>query len=347
MKLRTTRVQLTAGVLAALATVSLSACGGAGAAGGGQDKLRIVGFAVPQKANEAIWEEFHKTDAGQDLGTPQGSYGPSGDQSRAVEGGQKADYVHFSVASDVTRLVDAGLVADNWDQGENKGVVSRSVVVFGVRPGNPKHIDSWDDLVKPGVKIVTPNPGSSGAARWNALAAYGQAIADGGTEADAEKYVNDFFKNVEALPDSGRLATTTFLEGTGDVLMAYENEAILANQQGEGFEYVIPDTTLLIENPGAITTSAIPAAQSWLDFVLSDAGQKQFALKGFRPIRDDVDFGGTVEGANDPSNPFPAVKHLLTVEKDFGSWSELSDKYFAEDTGIVTRAIANSGKATS
>lgn len=337
-----TRLKAGAGIVAALATLTLSACSSDAK---DTERLSIVGFAVPEKANDAIWNEFKKTDAGKDLGTPKKSYGASGDQSRAVEGGLKADYVHFSVASDVTRLVDAGLVAKDWNTGENKGIVSHSVVVFGVREGNPKNIDSWDDLTKPGVEIVTPNPGSSGAARWNALAAYGQVTANGGTEAEAQKYIGDFFKNVVSLPGSGREATTAFLEGTGDVLMAYENEAILANQQGKGFDYVIPETTLLIENPGAITTDAIDAAKPWLDFVISDKGQKQFALKGFRPIRDDVDFGGTVEGANDPENPFPAVTNLLTVDKNFGSWSELSTKFFDEKSGLVIKAINGAGLA--
>lgn len=322
--------------------LAMSACGSAESSTD-KDTLSIVGFAVPEAANKAIADEFVRTEAGDGI-TFRTSYGASGDQSRAVEAGLKADYVHFSVASDVTRLVDSGQVADDWDAGANKGVVSHSVVVFGVRDGNPDNIESWDDLVKPGVEIVTPNPASSGAARWNALAAYGQVIEGGGTEKQAAAYVDKFFANVVSLPGSGRDATTAFLGGTGDVLMAYENEAILAAQNGQGFEYVIPETTLLIENPGAVLKDADPVATEWLDFVLSDEGQKQFALTGFRPIRDDVDFGGVVEGAKDPENPFPTVPNLLTVADDFGSWSELSDKFFAEETGLVTRAIARSGK---
>ena len=334
---------LVAGVAAGGLALSLAACGGD--ADGDSNTLSIVGFAVPEAANKAIAEEFTKTDAGEGVKFKT-SYGASGDQSRAVESGLDADYVHFSVASDVTRLVDAGLVADDWNQGENKGVVSRSVVVFGVRDGNPEDIQDWDDLIKPGGEIVTPNPASSGAARWNALAAYGQVVANGGTEAEAKQYVDKFFGNVVSLPGSGRDATTSFLGGTGDVLMAYENEAILAAQNGEGFEYIIPETTLLIENPGAVLKDADPVAQDWLDFVLSDEGQRQFALTGFRPIRDDVDYGGTVEGAKDPSDPFPAVPNLLTVDKDFGGWSEVSTKFFDEEDGIITKAIAASGKAS-
>ena len=341
-RLRTAIAVVAAGALA------ISACGGgdddaSAEGGGGSDaEITIVGFAVPEAANTAIAEAWAETPAGEGV-TFKTSYGASGDQSRAVVDGLEADYVHFSVTSDVTRLVDEGLVAEDWDAGENKGVVSSSVVVFAVRPGNPEGIETWDDLIEPGIEIVTPNPASSDAARWNALAAWGQVIDSGGTEDDAEAYLTAFFDNVVALPGSGRDATTAFLGGTGDVLMAYENEAILAHQNGEEFDYIIPETTLLIENPGAVLIDADPKAQEWLEFVLSEDGQREFALTGFRPIIDGVEFG-EVEGANDPSDPYPAVENLLTVEEDFGSWSALSDTFFDEENGLVTRIIAASGQ---
>jgi sulfate/thiosulfate-binding protein len=347
--------------LSAIAALTVTACGddsdpadAAGATGeapapttgtepGADNEISIVGFAVPEAANKAIAEAWAQTPEGEGVEFKT-SYGASGDQSRAVVDGLEADYVHFSVTSDVTRLVDAGLVADTWDDGPNKGVVSSSIVVFAVRSGNPKNIQSWDDLIAEGVEIVTPNPASSGAARWNALAAWGQVIAAGGTEQQASEYLTKFFANVVALPNSGRDATTAFLSGTGDVLMAYENEAILAHQNGEQFDYIIPETSMLIENPGAVLIDANPKATQWLDFVLSADGQRQFALKGFRPIIDGVEFG-EVEGANDPADPFPAVTNLLTVADDFASWSELSSKFFDEEDGIVTTIILESGKA--
>ena len=340
-RLRTTIAVVAAGALA------ISACGGgdddASAEDGGDAEISIVGFAVPEAANTAIAEAWAETPEGEGV-TFKTSYGASGDQSRAVVEGLEADYVHFSVASDVTRLVDEGLVAEDWNAGGNKGVVSSSVVVFAVRSGNPKGIETWDDLVEPGVDIVTPNPASSGAARWNALAAWGQVIESGGTEADAEAYLTAFFDNVVALPGSGRDATTAFLGGTGDVLMAYENEAILAHQNGEEFDYIIPETTMLIENPGAVLIDADPKATEWLEFVLSEDGQREFALTGFRPIIDGVEYGD-VEGANDPSDPYPAVENLLTVDEDFESWGALSDKFFDEENGLVTQIIAASGQA--
>ncbi|MBQ1047760.1 sulfate ABC transporter substrate-binding protein [Micromonospora sp. C51] len=328
--------------LVLVAGLALSACGSGQAAGDGTT-LNVVGFAVPEAANKAIAAEWTKTDAGEGVGFKT-SYGASGDQSRAVVAGLKADYVHFSVASDVTRLVDEGLVDESWDDGPNKGIVSSSVVVLAVRKGNPKNIQGWDDLVKPGIGIVTPNPASSGSARWNALAAWGHITANGGNEAQAEEYVSKLFANVVALPNSGRDATTAFLGGTGDVLLAYENETILARQNGEDLDWVLPATTIRIENPGAVLKDADPKAKEWLDFVLGRQGQRQFALKGFRPIIDGVDTSG-VEGALDPNNPFPAPQNLLTVEKDFESWSALSKKFFDENDGIVSKIIAASGKA--
>jgi len=255
--------------LALVATLALSACGGGGSAGD-TTTLSIVGYAVPEAANKAIIAEWNKTEEGRGVRF-RTSYGASGDQSRAVVAGLKADYVHFSVTSDVTRLVDAGLVDESWDDGPNKGIVSSSIVVLAVREGNPKNIQGWDDLIKPGVSIVTPNPASSGAARWNALAAWGHITGNGGTDEQAEEFVTKLFANVVSLPGSGRDATTTFLSGTGDVLLAYENEAILATQNGEKFDWVVPQTTILIENPGAVLKNAHPKAQSFLNFVLSPA----------------------------------------------------------------------------
>jgi sulfate/thiosulfate-binding protein len=310
----------------------------------GPVELSLVAFSVPKAANAELEKAF--------AATPQGagttwveSYGASGDQSRAVVAGLKADYVHFSLEGDVTRLVKEGLVADTWNAGPNKGIVSTSVVVIAVRPGNPKGITGWDDLIKDGVEIVTPNPGSSGSARWNILAAYGHILANGGTDADAQAYLTEFFNHTVALPGSGRDATTAFLAGTGDVLISYENEAILARQSGSELDYIVPDQTLLIENPAAVTVSADPRAQAFLDFVLSDAGQTEFVKKGFRSLNNSIT-GVEVKNANDPANPFPTPKTLLTITDDFGGWSATSDKFFNETTGIVTLIQQATGKTS-
>lgn len=332
------RKRFTLAAVAVTGALTVAACGTGGASGG----LMLAGFAVSKAANNAVQQAWAKTADGKGVQWVE-SYGASGDQSRAVQIGLKADYVHFSLESDVTRLVDKGLVGKDWNAGPTKGIVSQSIVVLAVRKGNPKKIDGWDDIVKPGIGIVTPNPGSSGAARWNILAAYGQVIADGGSEADAKAYLQKFFKNVDALPGSGRDATTAFTGGTGDVFITYENEAILARQSGEEFDYIVPDTTLLIENPGAVLTKAAPKAEKWLDFVVSPAGQTEFAKKGFRPVIDGVDV--EVPGANDPKNPFPELEKLLTVDKDFGGWPDTADKFFHEKTGLVPKIQKETGKS--
>jgi sulfate transport system substrate-binding protein len=215
------------------------------------------------------------------------------------------------------------------------------VVTIVVRQGNPLGIKGWDDLIKPGVKIVTPNPGSSGSARWNVMAAWAHITANGGSEAQATEYLTKYYANIVSLPSSGREATSAFTSGTGDVLISYENEAIAARQSGAEVDYVIPDTTLKIENPGAVTANAPETAKKFLAYVTSDAGQKVFASHGFRPLSDSVD-PGEVKGANDPAKPFPAVKKLVTIQ-DLGGWSEVAKKFFDEDNGIVTKIQDASG----
>jgi len=331
-----------AGLVAATVAVAVTACGTGGGATGDAKTLSLVGYSVPKAAYGSLEKVWAKTADGKDVRWKE-SYGASGDQSRAVESGLKADYVHFSLETDVTRLVKAGLIADDWNAGANKGMVSDSVVVLAVRKGNPKGIKSWADLVKPGISIITPNPGSSGSARWNILAAYGQVIASGGSEADAEAYLTKFFNNVAALPSSGRDATSAFTGGTGDVLISYENEAILARQSGEDIDYVVPDTTMLIENPAAVLEKADPKAKKWLDFLLSKEGQTEFVKKGFRPVIDGVSVN--VEGANDPANPFPAPKKLLTITDDFGGWKDAADKFFDETNGLITKIQKETGKS--
>lgn len=334
---------LAAGISAA-GLLAAAGCGGnAGAAAdrpSGTTPVSVVGFSVLEQANRQVMSDFQKTPAGKDV-TFQTSYGASGDQSRAVEAGLSADEVHFSLEGDMTRLVQDGLVAKDWSAGPNHGICTQSVVALVVRPGNPEHITGWDDLVKPGVSIVTPNPSSSGSARWNLLAAWGHVSGDGGSEAQAKAYMQKFFANVVAMPSSGRDATTAFQSGTGDVLVSYENEAILARQEGAKFDYIVPSDTLLIQNPCAVTKQAGRAAHAFLSFQLSKTGQTDYARTGFRPL--DPSIHVMVKGANDPGNPFPQPQHLLTIDKDFGGWPAATMKFFDENTGILTRLQAAAG----
>ena len=332
---------------AALATslLATSACsdpasGGSSSSGAGS--VSIVGFSVMKTANKQVVADFQKTDAGKGVTFKQ-SYGASGDQARAVIAGLKADEAHLSLEPDVTKLTDENIVGSDWKSGANKGILTQSVVTMVVRKGNPKGIKTWDDLVKSGVKIVTPNPGSSGSAKWNILAAYGHVLAQGGDDAAAQAYLEKFLANVAAFPGSGKDATTAFEGGTGDVLLSYENEAIEARQAGADFDYIVPPQTLLIQNPVALTKDASKAAKAFLDFQLGKQGQTDYAEQGFRPLDESIKVD--VKGANDPADPFPAPEKLLTIDDDFGGWSEANTKYFDEKTGIVTKLIAASGKS--
>jgi sulfate/thiosulfate transport system substrate-binding protein len=321
--------------------LALTACSAASGGATDADQLSLVGYSVLEAANEPVFEEFQGTSDGEGVSFKT-SYGSSGDQSRAVEGGLDADVVHFSLEPDIQRLVDAGLVSKDWKNNETKGIVTSSVVSLVVRKGNPKNIQGWDDLVKPGVEIITPNPASSGSAKWNLLAAWAHISGAGGTDAEAEAFMTKLLENTIALPASGRDATTAFSEGNGDVLISYENEAILARQNGEPFDYIVPDDTLLIENPAAVTTDAPDSAQAFLDFLTTPQAQADYAKSGFRPVVDGVDLP-EVEGANDPSNPFPTPGTLYTIDKDFGGWPEADAKFFDDAKGIIPKLQAKTG----
>jgi sulfate/thiosulfate transport system substrate-binding protein len=331
-----------AAVAASLTGVlALTACSGASGGATGEDRLSLVGFSVLEAANVPVFEEFAGTSGGEGVSF-QTSYGSSGDQSRAVEGGLDADVVHFSLEPDMQRLVDAGLVAEDWKNNETKGIVTSSVVSFVVREGNPENIQGWDDLVKPGVEVITPNPASSGSAKWNILAAWAHATGGGGSDAEGEAFVTKLLQNTIALPPSAREATTAFSEGNGDVLISYENEAILARQSGEPVEYLVPDDTLLIENPAAVVTDAPESAQSFLDFLVSPEAQADYAAAGFRPVVEGVELP-EVEGANDPADPFPTPGTLYTVDEDFGGWAEADTKFFDDAEGIIPKLQAKTG----
>jgi sulfate transport system substrate-binding protein len=325
-----------------VAAIGLTGCGGSSSTGssgsaGSSTQLNIVGFSVIKSAYDALGAAFAKTPAGQGV-TFTSSYGASGAQSRAVIAGQKADVVAFSLQPDLDNVAKAGLVDPAWNAGPAKGMASRSVVVIVTRKGNPKGIKGWPDLVKPGVGIVTADPGTSGAAKWNLLAAYSQALGPAKDEAAAKAYLAGFVKNVVSWNESGRVATDAFAKGTGDVLVSYENEAIAARAAGVELEYVVPGTTVLIENPAAVTKSAPAKAKDFLAFVASADGQKILGSKGFRPVDDTLTISG-VKGAADPANPFPKVANLITVDS-LGGWKAVNKLLFDTGTGLVPQLRA-------
>jgi sulfate/thiosulfate transport system substrate-binding protein len=306
--------------------VVLAGCGGtddtASGAGGG-DKLTLVAYTTPREVYEVVIPAFQKTPEGDGVSFEQ-SYGASGEQSRAVEAGLPASIVAFSLEPDVTRLVDAGLVEDGWADGEHKGMVSESVVVFGVRKGNPKGIRDWDDLVREGVEVITPNPFTSGGARWNVMAAYGAKRQAGASHDEAVAFVTDLFEHVSVQDKSARDALQTFVGGKGDVLISYENEAITAQQKGEELDYVVPDATILIENPIAVTKDAPAAAQGFVDYLRTDAAQRVFAEKGYRSIKDEL-----VD-----EERYPTPKQLFEIG-EYGGWEQVMKDWFDRDGGIM------------
>jgi sulfate/thiosulfate transport system substrate-binding protein len=331
-------------LLLGLIALVAAGCGGSSTAsggGGGEDgsggKLTLVAYSTPEEAYKELIPAFNKTPEGKGVGFDQ-SYAASGEQSRAVEGGLPADVVEFSLEPDMTRLVDAGLVDKGWNQNKYKGMVTNSVVVFMVRKGNPKNIKSWDDLVTGDVEVIEPNPFTSGGAKWNIMAAYGAQLEEGKTPEQAKEYLAKLFENVPVLDKSARESLQTFSSGKGDVLLGYENEAILAKQQGEELDYIVPDETLLIENPVAVDNESKDSklAQSFVDFLYTPKAQEIFAGKGYRPV---------VEGTAG-AEEFPTPAKLFEITK-FGGWGKVNDEFFDPEEGVVAGIFQSQGKSTA
>jgi sulfate/thiosulfate transport system substrate-binding protein len=318
---------VTLGIAAASVAVLATACSTSSASTGGKSNVDLVAYSTPQQVYSELIPAFNKTADGKGISFSQ-SYDASGAQSRAVLAGQPADVVEFSLEPDMTKLVDEGLVPQNWNQNQYKGMVTDSVVVLVVRKGNPKGIHGWDDLAKPGVKIVTPNIFSSGSARWNLIAAYGAQLKQGKSPEQALAFVKTLLKNTVAQPESGSKATEAFTSGTGDVLLSYENEAIKAQKAGAAVDYVIPDQTILIENPIAVTTAGEKksAAKAFVSYLYTDAAQKTFADNGYRPV---------VKSQLDTST-FPTPKQLFTID-DLGGWDKVMSQFFDPDTGSIAK----------
>jgi sulfate transport system substrate-binding protein len=324
-------------LVAALIAVTAAGCGGASdevgdapkAASGGT-KLSLVAYAVPKVGFDKVIPLFSKTAEGEGVSFSQ-SYGASGDQSRKVESGLPTDIVNFSVEPDVTRLVKSGQVSDSWNSGPHKGIPFGSVVTIVTRKGNPKDIQTWDDLLKPGIEVVTPNPFSSGSAKWNLLAPYAEKSNGGANPEAGLAYLSKLVgEHVKVQPKSGREATETFLQGTGDVLLSYENEALFAERNGEDVEHHTPPVTFKIENPVAVleTSKHKEKAQAFVDFLYTAEGQRAWAEAGFRPVDEAV--------AKEFASDFPTPEKLWTID-DLGGWSKVNEELFEPETGSVAK----------
>jgi sulfate/thiosulfate transport system substrate-binding protein len=316
------------------AALGLAACGASSSGSSGDSHLTLVAYSTPQGAYEKLIPAFQATPEGKGASFSQ-SFGPSGEQSRAVANGLHASVVSFSLEPDVTRLVKAGLVSSSWNQNATHGFVTESVAVIIVRKGNPKHITSWSDLVKPGVQVLTPNPFTSGSARWNIMAAYGAQINEGKTPAQAQAYLQQLFHNVVSQDSSARNALQTFLAGRGDALIDYEDEAISDQKKGAPIEYVIPTHTILIQNPIAVVGSS-PSASKFVSYLLSPAGQTIWASEGYRPV---------IPGVAAPGQ-FPTPAGLFTIDA-LGGWKAVNKQFFEPETGIVTKIEQSLGVSTA
>jgi sulfate/thiosulfate transport system substrate-binding protein len=340
--------------IASVAALAVAGCGGSSdlntSTGGGSAsasnaaaktaavKLNLVGYSTPKKAYDALTTAFAQTSAGKGVGFGQ-SFGASGSQSRAVDSGQPADVVAFSTSPDMTRLVKDKLVASDWEANPEKGFSSDSVVVFVVRKGNPKHITGWDDLIKPGVDVITPNPSTSGSARWNILAGYGAQLKEGKSPAQALAYVRTLLtKNVSVQDSSASAALQTFTSGKGDVLLDYESDAIAAQKAGDAIQYVVPKQTILIQTPIAVTAKAPSQAKAFLDWQWSVAGQTIWAQQGYRPVLASV--------AKKFASQFPTPAQLFTIG-DLGGWTKVKKEFFDPASGSINKIEQAAGVPTA
>jgi len=299
--------------------------------------LSLIGYSTPQEAYTQHIPAFQQTTAGQGVAIAP-SFGASGTQTQAVINGLDADVVALSLESDVNKLVTAGIVAPDWNQDAYHGMVTDSVVVLVVRKGNPKNIHDWPDLLQPGVDVVTPDAFQSGGAKWNLLAAYGAHVKQGGSPEAGRAYLKDLLGHVNVQPASAREAMTTLVSGKGDALIAYENEAITAQHASQPVDYMVPTSTILIENPIAVTkTSQNPtAAKAFVEYLRGADGQRLWGRLGYRPVVQDM--------AREFTASFPVPAGLFTIA-DLGGWPSVDKQFFDRDNGMVSQILQELGRS--
>jgi sulfate/thiosulfate transport system substrate-binding protein len=322
------------GAVVAAGTAVIGLAGPAAAAGG---TVNLVAYSTPKAAFAAEVAGFQATSAGSGVQFTQ-SFAASGTQANDVVSGLPADVVNFSTSLDMTKVATAGLVAKNWANTPTKGMVTNSIVSFIVRKGNPKHIKTWADLIKPGIQVVTPNPFSSGSAKWNLMAAYGAQTTTGKTKKQAQAYVGKLLKATVSQPSSASTALQAFLSGQGDVLLDYQDDATYAVSQGAAITVVTPPQSILIQNPIALTTSGAknPAAKAFYKYVLSPAGQTIWAQQGYQPVLPSVA----------KKFKFPTPKTLFTIDS-LGGWPTINTSFFDPTSGIVAKIETGLGVSTA
>ena len=324
------KVTLLAGIVLALILA-------AGATAASRDtNLSLVAYSTPKTVMGKIIQAWQKTPDGDGISFTQ-SYAGSTDQARAVINGLPADVLFLSTGDDVNLLVQAGLVDKSWNKQSYDGIGADSVIVFAVRAGNPKHIKTWADVVKPGVQVITPNPFASGNGKWSVMAAYGAQRALGKTDKQATAYVQRLFQHVVSQDTSSRNATNTFLSGKGDVMLTYESEALASRLNGTDIQYVIPRQTLLIELPLVVMnhSSNKDKAQQFMRFVKSVPAQDLFGQYGWRPVNP--------VSAKKVADKYPARPGIFKIEaKYIGGWEAADKVWFDPNKGrmvAIERAV--------
>jgi sulfate/thiosulfate transport system substrate-binding protein len=344
-----------------LLALALAACGGTStggpsASGGGAagecqpsdvPTITFAAYSTPREvygkiisAFQTEWKEEH--DDQQVIF--QESYGGSTTQSQNVINGFEADIVALSLDPDVQAIEDAGLITHDWRAEPDNGMVSSSIAVFDVRPGNPEGLKDWDDLAEPGLEILTPDPASSGGARWNIIGAYGAAMrgnagVEEGDTAGAQELLKGIFSNVTVLDKSARDSIKNFESGNGDVAITYENEIFTAQDAGLEDEMVIPPSTIMIENPVAIVDENVDkhcvreVAEAFVDYLHTDEVKELYTTVGFLRSTDQA------EAAKGDGDMFAPIEDLFTVE-DLGGWEAITTDVFGEPDGLFTKAFA-------
>ncbi len=303
-------------------------------------EVNLVAFASPALALKQIipkFEEYWLAETGQTVRFNQ-SYGASGTQTRAIIDGLPADIAFLAIPIDTYRLEKEGLVNPGWEERfPDRSCPTRSVLVVAHRSDNPQQIKSWEDLAKPGIKIITANPKTSGVARWNFLGLWSVMIAKGESPEKTKDYVTQVFRNVLIMPKNAREATDIFTKRRqGDVLLNYENEMILAAQQGEKERFIVPSPNLAIENPIVIIDRNVDGrgtrkvAEAFIRYLYQEESQREFAKVGFRSSLSSIE--------KEFAHQFPKINQLLTVE-DLGGWEKVQKEFFAEGA-IFDRVLA-------
>jgi sulfate/thiosulfate-binding protein len=329
------------GLLLLVMSLSLQGCGGGAGKNGNKVTLILGGYTTPREAyGKAIipaFQKYWKDKTGQDVEF-QESYNGSGAQSRAITGGFEADIAALSLEGDIDKIAEAGLITHDWKSKPNHGMISDSIVVIAVRPGNPKGIKDWADLTHPGLNILTPDPQTSGGAQWNINAMYGAALRGyAGVPKDdpaaTQEFLKNVFRNVSIKDKGARESITNFEKGIGDVAITYENEVLVAKQGGQNYDYVIPPSTILIENPVALVDKYVDkhgvreAAEAFVNFLWTPEAQRAFSKYGLRPVDQTV--------AQEVKSQYPAVADLWRIDY-LGGWKKVGETIYGPQ-GVYTR----------